>query len=165
MIFLLDANVLMDLGYVDGLDVLSSLGTSEVLDVVLLECEHPKQPSLVSDIRESSIQEVITEQTWVKAAQIYRKGRLSLPDALNFSYAKTFSRILLTNEQPLRSLCTNETVQYYGMLWVIEQAYSGHLKSAAQLCDWLLTLEQLNRRLPQSELQQLRQKLGCTNLH
>lgn len=40
MILLSDANVLIDLGYVDGLDVLCHLGQVEVLDVVLLECEH-----------------------------------------------------------------------------------------------------------------------------
>lgn len=39
--FLVDANVLIDLGMVQGLDLLPRLDDSEVLDVVLLECKQP----------------------------------------------------------------------------------------------------------------------------
>ena len=162
MTFLLDANVLIDLGYINGLDVLPSLGTSEVLDVVLLECEHPKQPNLIYDIQKAGVCEIPTEKKWASAARIYRTGRLSFQDALSFYYTKAFSRTLLTNEQPLRNRCFEEDVPVHGVLWVIEQAYVSKLKSASQLCDWLLALEMFNRRPPQAELSQLRQKLGCS---
>ncbi|MBW4474720.1 MAG: hypothetical protein KME45_30730 [Stenomitos rutilans HA7619-LM2] len=163
MIFLLDANILIDLGCVEGLDTLASLGIAEVLDMVLIDCEHPKQPSLVEDIRQIGVKEITVEQKGVKAAQKYRKGRLSLQDALNLHHAKTFGHTLLTNEQPLRSVCIEEEVPFHGMLWIVEQVHNLQLRSVAQLCNWLQILEQLNRWLPKTELEELRQKLGCSD--
>lgn len=159
MTFLVDANVLIDLGFVEGLDVLPALGTAQVLDVVLLECEEP--PNLADNIRQAGIQEVEARQEWVKTALPYKTGRLSLPDVLNFYYAKNVGCTLLTNEKPLRNLCQQEQVPFHGLLWIIEQAYQLKLRTADQLCTWLITLEQVGSRLPTAEIAQLRQDLGC----
>ena len=58
MILLSDANVLMDLGHVHGLNTLTRMAPVEVLDVVLAECDHHSQPSLVSNIRAAGITEI-----------------------------------------------------------------------------------------------------------
>jgi len=55
MILLADAMVLIDLEHVDGLNVLTRLGSVEVLDVVLEECIHPSQPSLEAHVRTAGI--------------------------------------------------------------------------------------------------------------
>ncbi|KAI9132599.1 hypothetical protein [Acaryochloris sp. CCMEE 5410] len=161
MILLSDANVLIDLGYVNGLDVLCKLGKIEVLDVVLQECDHPKQPDLVTSILECGVQEIQTEYEWIQPAQKYRTGRLSLPDSLNFYYAKSFNRHLLTNEKPLRELCKQESVLVNGTLWIIEESWKNQLRSQTDLCEWLRVLPTLERRLPKKEIQLLKQKLGC----
>lgn len=161
MILLSDANVLIDLGYVNGLDILCKLGEVEVLDVVLQECDHPKQPDLVASILGCGIQEIKTEHAWIQPAQKYRKGKLSLPDSLNFYYAKFFNRHLLTNEKPLRELCKQESVVVNGTLWFIEECWKNQLSSQTDLCEWLRVLPTLERRLPKKEIQLLKQKLGC----
>ncbi|MEL7509501.1 MAG: hypothetical protein AAFN42_19390, partial [Cyanobacteria bacterium J06554_1] len=87
MILLSDANVLIDLGHVQGLDILCQLESVEVLDVVLEECDHPSQPDLVAKILDAGVQLIETKIEWLQAAQAYRQGNLSPPDLLNFCYA------------------------------------------------------------------------------
>jgi len=55
LILLSDANVLIDLGFVGGLPLLTQIAPTEVLDVVLLECEHERQPGLVQSILDCGI--------------------------------------------------------------------------------------------------------------
>ena len=159
MPFLIDANVLIDLGIVQGLSILPKLDASEVLDIVLLECEEPE--GLANQVIAVGIQEIESQIKWRQKAQSFKTSRLSSQDVLNFYYAKTFQRILLTNEKPLRSLCEREGVAFHGLLWVIEQAHQSQLESSDCLCNWLLTLEQIGSRFPQRELANLRQVLQC----
>jgi len=161
LILLSDANVLIDLGHVQGLDILCQLETVEVLDVVLEECDHPSQPELTTKILKAGIQLIETKVEWLQAAKAYRQGNLSSPDLLNFYYAKTYKRLLLTNEKPLRTLCQQQNVTVHGTLWVIQEAYQRRLSTPATLCRWLETLSNLDRRLPKQVINQLKNTLGC----
>lgn len=162
MTFIADANVLIDLGFVDGLDILPALDTTEVLDIVLTECLEP--PDLTDNIQAANIKPVESETSWLNAAKPYQTGRLSIADVLTFHYAKTQGCTVLTNEKPLRKLCDREQVPFHGLLWIIEQAYHLNLRTAQELCVWLITLEQVGSRLPKPELATLQQTLGCQNL-
>ncbi|HEY9646721.1 MAG TPA: hypothetical protein V6C88_10140 [Chroococcidiopsis sp.] len=159
MTFLVDANVLIDLGLVQGLDILPKLDESEVLDIVLLECEEPT--GLAEQIITAGIREVESQIEWSVKAQTFKIGRLSVQDVLNFYYAKNFHRTLLTNEKPLRNLCEREGVKFHGLLWIVEQAHQLQLEPPERLCNWLLTLEQIGSRFPARELANLRQLLQC----
>lgn len=162
MILLADANVLIDLGYVDALKILGQMGTVEVLDLILMECEHhPRQPDLMNTILQSGIQQIQTELNWASAACVYRRGDLSIQDALNLYYAKTSGRLLLTNEKLLHSICQQEQVLVRDTLWILKEACQRSLISREQLCQWLQVLAQLNQRLATGELKHLKQKLGC----
>lgn len=163
MILLSDANVLIDLGYVDGLRLLAQLAPTEVLDVVLLECEHEQQPDLVSAIQDSGVSVITTEASWVGAARAYKAAELSVQDRLNLFYAKTYGRILLAGDMPLRNRCAAEGVEVHGSLWLVEQAFVGSLVAPIELCRWLEVWPTLGRRLPEAELRQLAQRLGCTS--
>lgn len=161
MTFLVDANVLIDLGHVQGLEVLPKLGNSEVLDVVLEECQDPD--GLADQVVDAEIQAIETSIAWQQKANRYKNSRLSSQDVLNFYYAQTYQRTLLTNEKPLRNLCEREGVSYHGLLWIVEQAYRLQLESSESLCNWLLTLEHLGSRFPDKELADLRQLLQCSD--
>ena len=162
MILLSDANVLIDLGYVDGLPVLTQLGTVEVLDIVFDECCHPKQPELPRAIIAAGIQKVTVLQQWAQLARPYQTGPLSFQDALCLYYAKTYQRLLLTNEKPLRKFCQEQQVPVHGTLWIIQSVYERQLLSSATLCEWLSILNRHNRRLPKAEVNSLKQRLGCS---
>lgn len=161
MILLSDANVLIDLGYVNGLRVLTQLGQVEVLDVVFEECKHPRQPTLTDDICEAGIQVITVLQEWPALARPYQTGALSFQDGLCLYYAKTFQRSLLTNEKPLRQCCQQEQVLVHGTLWIVRSAYDQGLIPSESLCEWLTILCERNRRLPQKEVVALRHLLGC----
>lgn len=161
MILLSDANVLIDLGYVDGLSVLTQLGTVEVLDVVFDECRHPRQPDLPEAIAAAGIETVPVTQAWALSARAYQQGPLSFQDALCLYYAETYQRLLLTNEKPLRRFCQERQVPVHGTLWIIQSVYERQLLDAVLLCEWLSILNRHNRRLPKAEINTLKQRLGC----
>lgn len=161
MILLADANVLIDLGYFGGLSVLTRLGQVEVLDVVFDECCHPKQPDLPDAIAAAGIQQITVLREWIPQAEPYRTGHLSLQDTLCLYYAKTYRRLLLTNEKALRQCCGEWLVPVHGTLWIIQAAYEQQLVDAAVLCQWLSVLSRHNRRLPKPDMANLTQLLGC----
>lgn len=161
MILLSDANVLIDLGYVGGLSLLIQLAPTEVLDVVLLECEHERQPELTQHIEEAGISVVTTQASWVRQAHSYKAVELSIQDRLNLLYAKTYGRVLLAGDKPLRERCETESVEVHGSLWLVEQAFTRSLVPAHDLCRWLEVWPSIGRRLPASEIRRLSKLLRC----
>lgn len=99
MILLCDAMILMDMGYVNGLDALVKLAQIEVLDVVLQECEHASQPGLIPAIKAAGIREISALAALASTASKYCfiYDRLSMQNALCLHYAKQNTRTLLTN--------------------------------------------------------------------
>ena len=111
MILLSDANVVIDLAYVGGLWVLPRLGDTEILDLVLQECEHPSQPTLTEDLIAAGIRVIPVLAKWLGQLAPYRRNAaLSMQDCLNVYYAKNFQRTLLAGDLPLREECRKEGV-------------------------------------------------------
>jgi hypothetical protein len=161
LILLSDAAVLIDLGYVGGLYLLTQIAPTEVLDVVLVECEDARQPELVDEVMAAGVQVVPTQPTWVDAARTYRSGELSLPDRLNLHYAKTFGRLLLATDNPLRKRCLREGVEVHGTLWLVKEAFDRSLARPSELCRWLEVWPTVSSRLPPQEKSRLEAMLGC----
>lgn len=161
MILLSDAAVLIDLGYVQGLSALARFAPTEVLDVVLDECEDARQPQLLHEVRAAGIQVVTTTSAWLEASRALRSAELSLPDRLNIVYAKQHRRVLLATDLPLRRRCELEGVEVHGTLWLVEQAHRASLVEAAELCRWLERWPDVGSRLPATELKRLKGALGC----
>ena len=161
MILLSDANILMDLGHIEAVAILPRLGSIEVLDVVLSECQHHSQPDLVQQIIKCGIKIIATKYEWLSLIDADPMGRLSVQDSLNLYYAQAFGRVLLTNEKRLRQLCVEQEVVVHGTLWILKEAYDRKVEHGAQICKWLETLAGLDRRLPKEEVVSLRKILGC----
>ncbi|MFN3337043.1 MAG: hypothetical protein ACK42I_06025 [Thermomicrobium sp.] len=161
MMLLSDANVLIDLGYVQGLSLLPRLGTTRVLSTVYLECEHPKQPTLAAEIVRVGIEVVEVERSLLDEAQAYPNEVLSLSDRQSLLYARDQGYVLLTGDAPLRLAADVERVSCHGTVWLVEQAISGQLLPNAELCRWLSEWPMRSRRIPKAHLQRLRRQLGC----
>lgn len=73
-----DAAVLIYLGYVGGLKLLPQIAPTEVLDVVLLECEDARQPALIDETLAAGVRVVATQDTWIEAADDYKSAALSV---------------------------------------------------------------------------------------
>jgi hypothetical protein len=111
LILLSDANILIDLYLVRGLNVVSEIAPTEVLDYVLSEVEHHNRLGIIQQINAASIAVVKTEYEWLeKAAHQAEKG-LTLEDKLNLYYVRTSKRILLTGEERLRKICRSENIE------------------------------------------------------
>ncbi|MEH1791406.1 hypothetical protein [Nostoc sp.] len=104
MIVLLDTIALIELQQAYRHSAFIQLTSVEVLDVVISEFQHPNYTDFIKIINKFGFQTIQTESTWFNAARKYRDGTLSVQDALNLHYAKTFERILVTDEKPLQTL-------------------------------------------------------------
>lgn len=143
-----------------GLPVLTQLAPTEVLDVVLLECEDERQLGLVDEVIGSGVRVVEAERSWYASARRYRRGPLSTQDTLNVFYAKTYGRVL-TGNKPLRACSEAEGVAVHGSLWLVEQAYAQSLVPIHELCRWLRVWPTLGLHPSTPELRHLTRLLGC----
>lgn len=160
MIVIADANVLIDLGLVNGLEVLTQLATKvEVLDVVFNECTAPRQ--LQDLIISAGIQKIEVTIDWLLASRQYQQGELSSPDALCLYYAKEFNRGLITNDKPLRTASQQQGIKINGTLWIIRQAYEQKILSSNELCEWISILVSNGSRMPIKEISKLRTLMDC----
>ncbi|MDX2106771.1 MAG: hypothetical protein SFY67_10260 [Candidatus Melainabacteria bacterium] len=164
MILLSDAMVLMDMGHVGGLEILGKIAPTEVLDVVLQECEHESQPGLVQAIKKAGIKEIPSSVALVQEASKYSSlyDQLSLQDSLCLHYAKQNKKTLLTNEKHLRNRCLVESVDVHGTIWILEQFHNGGFKKPKELCGWIALLSKKERRLPKEEVARLKILFECT---
>ncbi len=159
MILLSDANILIDFAKVGGLDALVKLGTLEVLDVVLAEVEELSEPQ-VSTL---GVRVVQVQETWLQKAKALKKAGLSLADALCLHYCLTNGYTLLSNDGRLRRACVENQVAVHGSLWAVLELHQRAIRPPDVLCSWLSRWEnELEARLPASELARVRRVLGCT---
>ena len=161
MILVTDANILITLFDVDGVSVLPKIAPTEVLDVVLGECEHDSQPGLREAVEAAGIEIVTSDMTWASPARQMMNGKLSFQDALCLFYAKNQGRVLLSGDRPLRNRCEEEGVEYRGAIWVVQEVYERGLLPPEELCRWIRTWPLLERRLPKAELDRLKDVLNC----
>lgn len=157
---LADAMVLIDLGYVSGLDVLPKIDVTEVLDIVLEECRHHKQPTLVKDIGAAGIVKVPATLDLLKRAQRHKTAELSLQDCANLEYARESGSILLTNEKVLRCKCGELGITVHGTVWIMERALELKLRTAEQIYRWLLAFNHYNRWIPKDEIRRISNRLS-----
>lgn len=163
MILLSDANILIDLGFVSGLHLLPQLGSIEVLSTVLLECEHPDQPDLLNIIHDTPIQIIEVDDDLMEQARQLLNKRLSLKDRQTLIYAQQRGRILLTGDAPLRQAAIESQVPVHGTVWILDEIIRLNLVPSTELCRWLDIWPLKKRRLPQVEIERLRNLLGCVN--
>jgi len=161
LILATDANILITLFDVNRVDILPRIAPTEILDVVLNECEHPSQPGLREAVFEAGITVVASDMSWAERAKQMRNGGLSFPDVLCLCYALEQARILLSGDKPLRNRCEEKGVEYRGAIWIVREAYKRKLVPAEELCGWLKTWPLMQRRLPRGELDRLKNILGC----
>jgi hypothetical protein len=112
LILISDANILIDLGFVDGINLLPKLGKCEVLDLVLMECEHPSQPELVRTVKESGIFVIPVSQALLNEASSLQARQLSVQDKLTLCYASHCNGTVLTGDRPLREKCQESDIEY-----------------------------------------------------
>ncbi|WP_119280665.1 hypothetical protein [Calidithermus roseus] len=159
MILLSDANILIDFANVGGLDSLVKLGTLEVLDVVLAEVDDLTEPQVSA----LGVRVVRVQETWFSEARVLKKAGLSLADALCLHYCCTNGHTLLSNDGRLRKACAENQVAVHGSLWAVLELHSRGICPPAVLCGWLSRWEnELEARLPASELARVRREVGCT---
>jgi hypothetical protein len=122
LVHLLDATALLALNQLQGEYLLLEL--TEVLDVVLEECNHPKHFNSAMLLQNSSLVTIETLSTWIQNAQIYHLFGLSPQDALNLYYAKSAQRTLITGSSLLQGVCEQEEINMQSCSSWIQQICS-----------------------------------------
>ena len=158
MILVVDTSTLLDLESVNSLPLLPKLARSvHVLDVVLNECG----AELTEEIRAAGYREITVPRSWVSPALGLKTANLSSTDALVLYYAKEIKAILIASDGPLRKQAARHGVEVHGAIWVAERALDKGLIEPNELCAWLDGWLASGRRLPQDEIERLREALAC----
>ena len=98
----------------------------------------------------------LNSATLAFAIEYYRKYRtnLSLPDVFAYVLAKKNSWILLSGDAALRELAVEESVNCYGVLWLLDQLHDYHVSDQKHLYKGLRKIaDHPQCRLPQVEIQ------------
>jgi hypothetical protein len=109
-------------------------------------------PALVA--RGLIVQELTGDE--VTAAQAVRGNhpKLSLPDAFAYALASVRGWTLLTGDGELRALAEVEGVEFFGVLWILDQLFNGKVTEAAVIVNGLEAIAAHPRcRLPRTEIQ------------
>lgn len=109
-------------------------------------------PALVA--RGLLVQELTGDE--VTAAQTVRGNRrkLSLPDAFAYALASARGWTLLTGDGELRTLAKLEGMEFFGVLWILDQLFDNNIIEAAAIVNGLETIAAHPRcRLPRAEIQ------------
>ena len=158
MILVVDTSTLLDLESVNSLPLLPKLARSvHVLDVVLNECG----AELAEKILAADYWKITVPQSWVLPALRLKTAGLSSTDALVLYTAKENKAILVASDGPLRKQAARHGVEVHGAIWVAERALDKGLIEPNELCAWLDGWLASGRRLPQDEIDRLREALAC----
>lgn len=160
LILLADTSILIDLEHVGGIGILPQIAPCEILDVVLAECEHVTQPNIQQNIRQSGIKVVETTPELANRASALRRGGVSTIDMMTLCYAKSLGHTVLAGDLPLRKRCKEETVEFRGSFWIVEEAHRLQLLEPAELLRWLSFWPTVGRRLPKDDLERLQKMLS-----
>jgi hypothetical protein len=109
-------------------------------------------PALVA--RGLLVQELTGDE--VTAAQTVRGNhrKLSLPDAFAYALASVRGWTLLTGDGELRALAAVEGIEFFGVLWILDQLFDNNIIDAAVIVNGLETIAAHPRcRLPRAEIQ------------
>lgn len=160
MILLSDAGILIDFAFVDSIELLPRLGQCEILDLVLLECEHPSQPDLVQRVKDSGISVIEATAALIAEANAMHSGGLSLNDRLTLCHGRRHRHVVLVGDRILRERCAAEGIEYRGVFWLVEEANRLSLVAPQELCCWLTVWPKVGLRLPAEELKRLQELLN-----
>ncbi|WP_457637556.1 hypothetical protein [Oceanithermus sp.] len=158
MILVVDTSTLLDLESVGGIPLLPKLARSvRVLDVVLNECGI----ELAEKILAAGYLEITVPPDWVLQLRGLKTAALSMTDALVLYYARENKAILIASDGALRKQAKRCGLEVHGAIWIAEQALNKGLISPEELCAWLDGWTVSGRRLPQKEINRLREALAC----
>ncbi|ADD67423.1 conserved hypothetical protein [Denitrovibrio acetiphilus DSM 12809] len=161
MVLLSDASIIIDLEYVNALDHLPKVCECEVLDVVLEECDSPKQPGLVDKIYNSDIKVIETSMSLLKKAILFDAKHLSQQDKMIYMYAVENLRTVLSGDKALRNTCKENDIECHGLIWLMREFAEKGLVIPEEICKWFPIFRKLGRRLPSDSITELQAKLGC----
>jgi hypothetical protein len=88
-----------------------ALAQSEVLDVVVEECHHPKYCDARRFATNTGLTMIKAHPSWVRSSSCYRSKQTSTQDAINLYYARVHQRILVTESVHLHSICDRENIK------------------------------------------------------
>lgn len=109
-------------------------------------------PELVA--RGLRVEELTAEEVTVAQDVRGAHPRLSLPDAFAFSLASVRGWTLLTGDGDLRALAQAKQVNFFGVLWVLDQLFDGQIVEGETLAGGLEAILKHPRcRLPRTAAQ------------
>lgn len=145
-----DANIFIDLFYLDLVDHLFDIGC-EIYTTrnVLLELEDHHAGALENHIQKGSLKlETLTPGDHLAMIRLRVHRGLSESDLSVICIAERLKAMVLTGDDLVRRTCHVHKIEIHGVLWCLDQFVLKKRIAKPEACDHLKKLMNYNRRLP-----------------
>lgn len=164
IIFVCDANILIDLLQIDLLNAFLKLKWAiYVPPDIVDEIQEDNSDQLIQAIHSRKIiLPVFTPEDLFKIQKFKtRYSTLSIADCSCLFLSEKLPATLLTGERRLRSIATkSHRVVVHGILWVFEQLIKEKIITRRMAHNKLTRLMEVNKRLPKTECERLLKQCG-----
>lgn len=151
-----DANILIDLIRIDIVDSFFKLSNFELktTDFVFSELYDEQQIKLTKFVDSQKFEILESNQDDLQLInQIFEMTMgLSFEDCSAFHYERKFNGFLLTGDRKLRKYAESNRVEVRGILYIFDMLIEQQLLSFEIAFDKIKILTQLNKRLPENEI-------------
>jgi predicted nucleic acid-binding protein len=128
-------------------------------DLLVIELKRPSADHLT---RVGLVVYTLTGEQLIEIVELRGTySALSLPDIATFVMAQALSIGLLTGERRLRELAQVAGIEVHGTLWLLGELLRHGFINHAQACAALQAMLHAGRRLPKTEVSNLRLRWGC----
>ncbi|GAA0525698.1 hypothetical protein [Chitinophaga japonensis] len=148
-----DANIFIDLCYLDLLHLLFSLEYEMIVTAEVLEELNPvQQNKLASYITKGQLQVYAFSTDEVIALTAFHiSSALSYSDHSVLFLARKLAAVVLSGDNRLRSECARQHIPVHGILWVFDMSIDKQQINKREAAGKLEALMQFNKRLPLPE--------------
>ncbi len=151
-----DANILFDLMSVGLLESFCKVPIEKyTTDFVIHEIKHPDQIKTIDSciVNKQIIEKKFSPEEVLKISQLQQKEHtqsLSFTDCSVWFLAKELNGTLLTGDNKLRIIASNDNIQVHGILYVLKMIVDYNIVPANKMAEKLSDLMKINNRLPEA---------------
>lgn len=124
------------------------------VDMVIREIEFSDQKETITNVIKMG--KLVIDQTTsenINDVVNLMKGNLSITDAAIWYHTKKRSAMMLTGDNRLRKLAKMDNIRVGGILFIMDRLVEYNIISAGYAAECLESLKEINKRLPQTEVE------------
>lgn len=156
VVFLTDANILIDIIKLDLIDQFFQLGYTFITTEFIFHELNASQQSLLRPYISNKKLVIIasTSAEILEISTLLSDNRsLSFQDCSALYFALKLKTLLLTGDKRLKNQAISKKLDVKGILFIFDQLVEQRILSKSEAFEYLKKLQEVNQRLPKSEIE------------